>query len=542
MRRRLGLLLLLGACSSGPPAQRFTIDEDTVLEAELEISGGEPVLAEAPSHGTASLAGGARFAYAPDPDFSGDDRFAVTAGGARHEVRIAIRAVNDAPRLAAVQFRPQVDGRAGVSLPVAISDPDSPAWSVVSVAQVSGPPLAGLSLGASALAFDAPAVEKVTPVTVAVVLRDDAGLAGETRLEVGLRPLSAGGRVKTLQGGPGEPGVHLVIVGDGYAAADVAALHEHADRALKALLTTAPLARVNAAWNIHLYELISAESGVDDVAAGVYRDTALDSAIRCTSAPRQVCGSPTKDIAALDAAFPAWNLALKILHTAHCAGSGSEGFARGMASVTACPAMEAYVVHELGHGHAGLADEYEGASPGTPPPPDLADRYPNISLTDDPEQVKWRRWLDVPGVGLFEGGYYRPDRVWRPTQSSFMRAQGNPVDPIGAEAWAVATYARAGGAILSASPAPGAVRAAAGAPVEVSLRTLHAGEEQSVRWWLNDEEVPAARGRRTFTLSGELAGTHVLRAQVRDATGLIRLPDAPPHAAEASWTVTFDLQ
>lgn len=212
-----------------------------------------------------------------------------------------------------------------------------------------------------------------------------------------------------------------------------------------------------------------------------------------------------------------------------------------MASVTAHDRMGEMLIHELGHSHAALADEYfQPNTPATDLAPGFGELWPNISVTNDLAAIKWKRWLDVPGVGAFQGGANFSTGVWRPTLNSFMRVWGNAVDPIGAEAWAVKTYERAGGAILAATPAFGAVTAPASSPVLLSIRTLYPGEGQSVRWFLDDTEIVEAADRRAFSCCEGSPGPHTVRVEARDSTGLIRLPDALPFYAAGIWTISFE--
>ena len=77
--------------------------------------------------------------------------------------------------------------------------------------------------------------------------------------------------------------------------------------------------------------------------------------------------------------------------------------------------------HELqGHCFGGLADEYENRS-------DLRPVYgPNVDNTDDPETIKWSRFLKLDQykktVGIFEGANYRSEGWYRPSSNSIMRS------------------------------------------------------------------------------------------------------------------------
>ncbi|MFA5712855.1 MAG: M64 family metallopeptidase [Bacteroidales bacterium] len=92
------------------------------------------------------------------------------------------------------------------------------------------------------------------------------------------------------------------------------------------------------------------------------------------------------------------------------------------------------VMHEAGgHGFGRLADEYVSAGgSGKEITQSYRDRYlnglpygmrPNIDLTGDPNRVKWKHFLGVPGyeaVGTYEGAFVHSYGVWRPEESSCM--------------------------------------------------------------------------------------------------------------------------
>ena len=88
--------------------------------------------------------------------------------------------------------------------------------------------------------------------------------------------------------------------------------------------------------------------------------------------------------------------------------------------------------HEFGHVVGYLADEYDEYGFTFEPDDKYLDNvengwYSNIDITDDPEQVKWSRFLNdsrfaEEGLGIFEGGFAKYAKgVWRPTEYSIMR-------------------------------------------------------------------------------------------------------------------------
>ena len=88
--------------------------------------------------------------------------------------------------------------------------------------------------------------------------------------------------------------------------------------------------------------------------------------------------------------------------------------------------------HELGHGFAALADEYEEYEGAYPNPEGLDNDYnifgwwANVDWRNDPATVRWSRLLadsrySEEGLGIFEGAKLYPQGIYRPTFNSMMR-------------------------------------------------------------------------------------------------------------------------
>ncbi|MBO4535842.1 MAG: hypothetical protein J5702_01405 [Bacteroidales bacterium] len=116
----------------------------------------------------------------------------------------------------------------------------------------------------------------------------------------------------------------------------------------------------------------------------------------------------------------------------------------GSRSMAFCVNMSAsyleYVVgHEMGgHGFGGLGDEYVDAGVAAGRSLDafrydiagMHERwyYMNLDAIKDPAAIAWSKFLSLPdyatSVGVYEGGYYFPSGVYRPSENSIMRGNG----------------------------------------------------------------------------------------------------------------------
>lgn len=101
------------------------------------------------------------------------------------------------------------------------------------------------------------------------------------------------------------------------------------------------------------------------------------------------------------------------------AGSHGTG-GGGVAAIGGRPNL--IVVHEWGHAFAGLGDEY---SSDVGYRGEVANR-PNVSNTDDPDQVPWRHWLQAKtrNVGIHRGGAGRAKGTWKPTVNGCVMDDG----------------------------------------------------------------------------------------------------------------------
>lgn len=90
------------------------------------------------------------------------------------------------------------------------------------------------------------------------------------------------------------------------------------------------------------------------------------------------------------------------------------------------------ICHEFGHSIGKLADEYDehGATFYDTQffiQQSSEDWWPNVDITNDPNSIKWSRFLQDDryanqGLGVFEGGYANyAYGIWRPTENSLMR-------------------------------------------------------------------------------------------------------------------------
>jgi len=236
-------------------------------------------------------------------------------------------------------------------------------------------------------------------------------------------------------------------MGDGYIAAELAKYEQDVAKVVEAILRTPPFDVLQSAINVHRVDVASTESGAGDLLAGTSRATFFGSAFGLNGIPRLLgCDTTTALTVAYDA-VPQMNAALVMVNSATYGGSGG-----AVPVFSLAPGAFEIALHEMGHSHFGLADEYPYLFHCREADHEryaAAEPYePNITTVLDP--LKWAgiatAGVVVPTttnkncndcdtqpnpvapttVGAFEGaGYYRCG-VFRPQYNCRMRALGSP--------------------------------------------------------------------------------------------------------------------
>jgi len=241
-----------------------------------------------------------------------------------------------------------------------------------------------------------------------------------------------------IDNGPSENRIDVVFIGDGYTADQLDLYAAHVETAVAGFFSQQPLAAYAGYFNIHRVDVISNESGVDEPAAGIYRDTALDMAFDCAGIDRLLCINYSK---AQDAAgsAPQVDTIIALANSTRYGGAGYPGLATAAGANGSAVEL---VLHEFGHSFAHLADEYDYGGDATYTGPEPG--QPNVSIYTAAEQLaqqtKWYRWLDLPNVDAFEGALYSRYGVYRPTSNSKMRSLGRPFEEVNAEQFIFAFY------------------------------------------------------------------------------------------------------
>ena len=196
----------------------------------------------------------------------------------------------------------------------------------------------------------------------------------------------------------GEPvdKVDLLLLGDGYTAAEMEKWHRDAKRLADTLFAASPFREHRAQFNVWAADTPSEDSGVSRPSDGIYRRSALGTTYDAFGSERYVLNFDNKRWRRIAAAAPYEFIEIVVNDRKY----GGGGIHNLYATVAADNAFTPYVfVHEFGHHFAGLADEYytspvayQAAAAEHPEPWE-----PNA--TADPRAAKWGDLLSA-GVPL----------------------------------------------------------------------------------------------------------------------------------------------
>ncbi|GAA2250950.1 M64 family metallopeptidase [Streptomyces amakusaensis] len=364
--------------------------------------------------------------------------------------------------------------------------------------------------------------------------------------------------VEVLNNGATKDRLDIVIVGDGYTAAELPQFHAEAKEKWAELTAVEPYTTYRNLFNVWAVDAVSRQSGVTgDPGADTVKDTALGSYFWCDGIERLLCIDQEK-VDRYVAKAPEADLVIVLANSSKYGGAGYNqpsptlGY-EGISTASAGNVKSGQVaIHETGHSLGKLADEY--FYPGYPgyeqyTGPEPADR--NISTLTAGEiggqRVKWHRWLgetspDGGLVGAYEGGGYFVKGLNRPTDSSMMRAVDKPFNLPGVEAM-IAGFYRHAKIVTPVTPTDRTLRLRHTAKADVTRLTSADGRRLKVRWHLDGKELKAFEGRNRLRISDLTLRlldlrTHTLSVTAEDPTASVRDPEiAATLKSTVSWKV-----
>ena len=198
-----------------------------------------------------------------------------------------------------------------------------------------------------------------------------------------------------MQNGEPRDKVDLLLMGDGYTAAEMEKWHRDARRLADLLFATSPFKERRLDFNVWAVDTVAEQSGVSRPSDGVHRRSPLRATYDAFGSERYVLAFDNKRMREAAAAAP-YEFVEIVVNDRKYGGGGIHNL---YATVAADSVWAPYVfIHEFGHHFAGLADEYYTSAVAYAASSDRPEPWePNA--TADPKASRWRD-LVAPGTPL----------------------------------------------------------------------------------------------------------------------------------------------
>lgn len=353
----------------------------------------------------------------------------------------------------------------------------------------------------------------------------------------------------------GRNAIDFVLLGDGYTRDEQSLFVADARRCFDYLFHTSPFDRYRSYFNLYAIPVVSRERGISHpgirLADGTHacpegepmplqsRDTYFRLSLDFDGIHRLMgCGNYEDLRRILHRLAPHCRQVGILSNTEEYGGMGGH-----ILLATRNKHSREVFVHELGHSFAHLADEYFAGD-------DFFEPLPNMSPDSLPSTVRWRRWLDVPGVGIYPyRGSEKASHWFKPTEASEtsayckMQVLGRPFCPVCREAIVERLHDLCN-PIEAVSPADSNLRLSASRHASRRFALTHILEARgghTLIVWRVDGRV-AQVGGRTFRLSRRLLRASVPRevsVSVSDESEFVRSPEhALRHVYTHTWRIS----
>jgi hypothetical protein len=202
------------------------------------------------------------------------------------------------------------------------------------------------------------------------------------------KPASPGELIAIQKSGDPATKVDLLILGDGYTAAERGKFEKDVRRMVDRLFATSPFREMRSTFNVWALCPPAAESGISRPSTGVHKQTPLGTTYDAFGSERYVLTFDNRALRTA-ASFAPYEF-VEILVNGQTYGGG--GIYGQFSTVAADSMWASYIfIHEFGHHFADLADEYFTSSVAYAAATDRVEPYePNVTALLDPKNLKWK--------------------------------------------------------------------------------------------------------------------------------------------------------
>lgn len=261
------------------------------------------------------------------------------------------------------------------------------------------------------------------------------------------------GSTQIFGAAPRNRAFNVVLLAEGFTAAQQADFNTACDSFVRAFCTTPPFDQLSPAINIFRVNVSSADSGADDPEStggtGAVVRTYFDATFGANGIRRLLVCNVSTALQAAAAQVPEFTVAVVVVNSTIYGGSGGS-----VGTYSLADGATEIATHEMGHTAFGLADEYPfyagGNETGHDHHPAAEPTEPNVTINTQRDTLKWN-WAVAPStplptmsnpncsqadtrpspvpadtVGLFEGAHYYHCGGFRPQYDCKMRNLGVP--------------------------------------------------------------------------------------------------------------------
>ena len=207
--------------------------------------------------------------------------------------------------------------------------------------------------------------------------------------------------VPLMKSGDSHRKVDIVIVGDGYRKEDMEKFRKDARHFNDLMFSTSPFKERKDDFNVWAIEVVSQDSGIDKPDKNIWKNSALGTTYNTFGSARYVLTEENRALRDICALAP-YDFITILVNDNRYGGGGiynlytttyTRGDTEGMDWQ-----MDYVYVHEFGHSFGGLADEYYNSQIAYNEmyPKGVEPWEPNITVSTDRENLKWRQMVDKP--------------------------------------------------------------------------------------------------------------------------------------------------
>ncbi len=338
-----------------------------------------------------------------------------------------------------------------------------------------------------------------------------------------------------VQNGPSEDLYDMVILGDGYTAAEQGRFDQDVLDVINYFQNTPnkfPYGAYFGLYNVHTVFRASNQSGADKPPLNIFVDTAYDASY-WTGGTERCLYIGNGGLAMADAALaPDTDGRVIVLVNdpkyGGCAGTFSVSY-NGTS-------MEDVQAHEWGHSFGGLADEYDYGRSGTY----TGGEPGSANITADPTgNAKWAPWLGVSGpqgiVGAYQGAGYYATGLYRPEPDCEMRSLNRNFCTVCREQFIKRFHQEC---VVIGSPTPGPIAAQRGGTAQVSFTNRIAGRPHTIEWRIDGGAwQPTNQSTFTWSVGSAPAGRHTIEVRLTDTSPQVRQDPTNLLSETHTWAV-----